>query len=149
MWDRERQEAMSRTIDPKEQHARRRSRATDPDSASDQLGTAAFRSDEIRRTVPLLSHEVSKSMVEVKVGRVVCLRCGRRSSVNIDDRGRCLDRAACAKREVETRSGKSAAAVALGRMGGLVGGHARAKKLSPERRSAIARQAARARWDDR
>ena len=42
--------------------------------------------------------------------------------------------------------GKNPAAVALGRLGGLKGGKARATKLSPERRSEIARQAARARW---
>lgn len=33
-----------------------------------------------------------------------------------------------------------------GRVGGLKGGKARAEKLSPERRSEIARKAARARW---
>jgi hypothetical protein len=41
---------------------------------------------------------------------------------------------------------KNANAVALGRMGGLVGGPARAAKLSPERRSEIARRAVLARW---
>lgn len=41
----------------------------------------------------------------------------------------------------------SDAAKALGRRGGLKGGPARAKKLSPERRSAIARKAAEVRWD--
>jgi hypothetical protein len=43
-------------------------------------------------------------------------------------------------------SGKNPAAVALGRLGGRKGGRARANKLSPERRSEIARLAARARW---
>jgi hypothetical protein len=38
------------------------------------------------------------------------------------------------------------AAQAAGRRGGLKGGKARASKLSPERRSEIARKAARARW---
>ena len=42
--------------------------------------------------------------------------------------------------------GKDPAAVALGRKGGLKGGKARAEKLSPERRSEIARKAARARY---
>ena len=42
--------------------------------------------------------------------------------------------------------GKNPHAVALGRMGGLKGGKARAKALSSERRSEIARQAARRRW---
>ena len=41
---------------------------------------------------------------------------------------------------------KNPAAVALGRLGGLKGGKARAAKLSAEERSAIARQAAAARW---
>ena len=41
---------------------------------------------------------------------------------------------------------KDPAAVALGRKGGLKGGKARAAKLSPEERSAIARKAATARW---
>jgi len=41
---------------------------------------------------------------------------------------------------------KHAAAVALGRLGGQKGGKARAAKLTPEERQAIARKAARARW---
>lgn len=42
--------------------------------------------------------------------------------------------------------GKNAAAVALGRLGGLKGGKARADNLSAEQRSKIARAAAAARW---
>ena len=42
--------------------------------------------------------------------------------------------------------GKNPYAVALGRLGGLKGGKARAKKLSAEERSAIARKAAKSRW---
>jgi hypothetical protein len=41
---------------------------------------------------------------------------------------------------------KNPAAVALGRLGGLKGGKARARKLSKKRKSAIARKAARTRW---
>lgn len=41
---------------------------------------------------------------------------------------------------------KNPAAVALGKLGGLKGGKARAKKLSPEKRKEIAQKAARARW---
>ena len=37
---------------------------------------------------------------------------------------------------------KNPAAVELGRLGGLVGGKARAEKLSPERRKEIAKKAA-------
>lgn len=43
-------------------------------------------------------------------------------------------------------SGKNPAAVALGKLGGKKGGPARAKKLTKERRSEIARKAAQARW---
>jgi hypothetical protein len=41
---------------------------------------------------------------------------------------------------------KDPAAVELGRRGGLKGGKARAKKLTPEQRSEIARKAAMSRW---
>jgi hypothetical protein len=43
-------------------------------------------------------------------------------------------------------AGKNPAAVALGKLGGPKGGRARAEKLSPKRRSAIAKRAALARW---
>ena len=46
----------------------------------------------------------------------------------------------------EPLNGRNPAAVALGRMGGLKGGPARAKKLSKARRSKIAKKAAQARW---
>ncbi len=46
----------------------------------------------------------------------------------------------------EPDDGKDPAAVALGRRGGLVGGRARADKLTPEQRSELARKAAKARW---
>lgn len=41
---------------------------------------------------------------------------------------------------------KNPAAVALGKLGGIKGGRARAAKLPPERRKAIAQRAAQARW---
>jgi len=41
---------------------------------------------------------------------------------------------------------KNEAAVALGRLGGKKGGAARAAALSPKKRSAIAKKAAKARW---
>ena len=47
----------------------------------------------------------------------------------------------------EEASGKNPAAVALGRLGGLKGGKARAAKMTPEQRSEIARNAAEARWN--
>lgn len=41
---------------------------------------------------------------------------------------------------------KNPAAVALGKLGGAKGGKARAEKLSPAKRKAIAKKAASARW---
>lgn len=46
----------------------------------------------------------------------------------------------------DPHAGKNPAAVALGKLGGPKGGRARAEKLSPKRRSAIAKRAALARW---
>lgn len=48
-----------------------------------------------------------------------------------------------------TQEGKDPLAVLLGRRGGLKGGRARAASLSAEKRSEIAKKAARARWDKR
>ena len=44
---------------------------------------------------------------------------------------------------------KNPAAVALGRLGGLKGGKARALKLSKKDRSSIAKKAAKARWSNK
>ena len=46
-------------------------------------------------------------------------------------------------------AGKNPAAVALGRLGGAKGGKARASKLSPAKRKAIAKKAAKARWKNK
>lgn len=48
--------------------------------------------------------------------------------------------------DIKTDDGKNPAAVALGRLGGIKGGKARAKKLTAKERSAIAKKAAKARW---
>jgi hypothetical protein len=47
----------------------------------------------------------------------------------------------------ERPSEKNPAAVALGRLGGLKGGKARAEKLSAKKRKEIAKKAAAARWE--
>jgi hypothetical protein len=47
----------------------------------------------------------------------------------------------------EEKPEKNPAAVALGKLGASKGGKARAAKLSGKRRAAIAKKAARARWD--
>lgn len=46
----------------------------------------------------------------------------------------------------DPNAGKNPAAVALGKLGGAKGGAARAAALSPAKRRAIAKKAARARW---
>ncbi len=50
------------------------------------------------------------------------------------------------KQDPDLNKGKNPAAVALGKLGGLKGGNARAKKLSARKRSLIAKKAAEARW---
>jgi hypothetical protein len=46
----------------------------------------------------------------------------------------------------DPNEGKNPSAVALGRLGGLKGGIARAEKLSAKKRRLIAKKAAQARW---
>jgi len=51
-----------------------------------------------------------------------------------------------ASEELPVKNNKIAAAVELGRLGGLKGGKARADSLTPERRQEIAKKAATSRW---
>lgn len=51
--------------------------------------------------------------------------------------------------DADPDAGKNPAAVALGKLGGKVGGKARARKLPAKRRKAIAKKAATARWSRR
>ena len=55
-------------------------------------------------------------------------------------------REAMGVKRAEWEDGKNPAAVALGKLGGLKGGKARAAKLTAEQRRRIAQNAARARW---
>lgn len=48
--------------------------------------------------------------------------------------------------DADPNSGKNPAAVALGKLGGVKGGAARAKSLTKKRRSEIAKKAAETRW---
>jgi len=52
-------------------------------------------------------------------------------------------------KEETPQSEKNPAAVALGRLGGLKGGRARADKLTPEQRKEIAKKAAEKRWKNK
>ena len=58
-----------------------------------------------------------------------------------------VDLATGAAQEQTPPDTRDPAAVELGRRGGLVGGKARAEKLSAKKRAAIARKAAKSRWD--
>ena len=57
-----------------------------------------------------------------------------------------VDQATNEEPQPEETPSKNPAAVALGRLGGLKGGKARAAKLSAKKRSEIAKKAAKARW---
>ena len=57
-----------------------------------------------------------------------------------------VDQATNEKPKPDEQSTKNPAAVALGRLGGLKGGQARAAKLSAKQRKEIALKAAKARW---
>ena len=59
---------------------------------------------------------------------------------------RMVDLATGNAQEPDPNEGKDAAAVSLGRRGGLKGGKARAAKMAPAKRAEIARKAAKARW---
>jgi hypothetical protein len=63
-----------------------------------------------------------------------------------NQRARAILDIALGESDVELEPEKDPRAVELGRLGGLKGGKARAEKLSPERRSEIARNAAAKRW---
>ncbi len=69
---------------------------------------------------------------------------------DLNQRAKAIVELATGEREsVDSDEGKNRAAVELGRRGGLKGGKARANRLTPEERSAIAQRAALARWRDR
>jgi hypothetical protein len=57
-----------------------------------------------------------------------------------------VDLATGENEDTNSTDGKNPAAVALGRLGGLKGGKARAESLSPKKRSEIAKKAAKSRW---
>jgi len=57
-----------------------------------------------------------------------------------------MEQATGEQRKQSADEGKNPAAVALGRLGGLKGGKARAAKLTKAQRSAIAKKAAIKRW---
>jgi hypothetical protein len=74
----------------------------------------------------------------------------KRSSKDVNQIAADVLRAATGEPAPVTPKGeKNPAAVALGRLGGLKGGKARAASLSAEKRAKIARKAAKSRWNKR
>jgi len=69
----------------------------------------------------------------------------KRSSIGVNVMARNVADSAVEKGDSQQLE-KNPAAVALGRLGGLRGGRARAEALSPQKRQQIARKAAKARW---
>ena len=71
----------------------------------------------------------------------------RRPALDLNQLGkRILDEATGDAPKTPPPAPKNAAAVELGKLGGVKGGAARASKLAPEQRAAIAKKAAEARW---
>ena len=73
----------------------------------------------------------------------------KRSSKDVNELAFAIVAKATGQGQEPDRATVSAAAAALGRRGGLKGGPARAAKLSPARRKAIAKKAAASRWGRR
>jgi len=59
---------------------------------------------------------------------------------------RVVEEATGEPKQEKPTEGKNPNAVALGRLGGLKGGKARAANMTPEQRKEIAKKAAKARW---
>ena len=79
----------------------------------------------------------------VALGYHGCMETKKKSGLDVNELARAIVDEATEERE------KNPAAVELGRLGGKKGGPARAKALSKERRSEIAKKAAEARWKNR
>ena len=75
----------------------------------------------------------------------------KRSSMprDVNQRAKLIADMVWGEAEPEPEPTKNPNAVALGKLGGAKGGKARAAKLTPEKRSEIAKKAAAARWGDR
>ena len=70
----------------------------------------------------------------------------KRSSIKKDENQTAFSIVEQITKSAQQSPAKNPAAVALGRLGGLKGGNARAKKLSRKRRQEIAQKAAQQRW---
>jgi hypothetical protein len=105
---------------------------------------AAPEASRARYSPDVFPHEITVKWDEGESAYVA-----RISTVRVTAKGETPDgavRAALVAAGVEVTSERSAAAAALGRIGGAKGGSARAASLSKKRRAEIATAAAKARW---
>jgi hypothetical protein len=70
-----------------------------------------------------------------------------RRSIDVNRMAASIVKDATDEETIQPKPEKNPAAVALGRLGGLKGGKARAAKLSAAKRKEIAKKAAKARWE--
>ncbi len=73
-------------------------------------------------------------------------RTPQKASLDLNQLAASIVNQAVGGKPVPDMEGKNPAAVALGRLGGLKGGKARAESLSAKKRAEISKKAARARW---
>lgn len=95
----------------------------------------------------LIGHLSSRWLLE-RSRAVILLDMAKKRSARAQDENQ-LAASIVAQAVADGEDDKNPAAVALGRLGGLKGGNARAAKLSAKRRSDIAKKAAKARWRQR
>ena len=81
----------------------------------------------------------------------LCVMTKKKHPSDINQRAKSIVDIATGDKEDKISSSKvkNPAAVALGRLGGLKGGKARAEKLSAKKRSEIAKKAAEKRWKNK
>ena len=75
------------------------------------------------------------------------MKTTRKKHPDINELASAIIAEATEEKKPEPEDKRNPAAVALGRLGGLKGGKARAKKLTKEQRVNIARKASQARWN--
>jgi hypothetical protein len=95
-----------------------------------------------RRTLFVHHSEVGRNPSSLPSGRGNCVASIQREGTHGDDQ----EGGPVTPASITPAPQKNPHAAALGRLGGLKGGHARALRLSPAKRREIARKAARARW---
>lgn len=83
----------------------------------------------------------------ISKGLYICFMAKKKHPTDLNQRAKSIvDLATGESEDTNINDGKNPAAVALGKLGGLKGGKARADSLTAERRADIAKKAAQSRW---